>query len=170
MVTIKELLQELEQETHSTRRVLEQIPQDRLGWKPHEKSMTLGQLALHVAGLPGRIAELSTRPSFDVRTQIPRPSPASVAELLAELERSVETAKGILGGMEDAALSIPWRMVDGEREIMAMPRVALLRTVLFNHWYHHRGQLTVYLRMVGARVPAVYGASADENPMAARAG
>lgn len=170
MVTIKELSQELEQESHATRRVLEQIPQDRLGWKPHEKSMTLGQLALHVAGLPGRIAELSTRPSFDVRTQIPRPSPASVAELLAELERSVETAKGILSGMEDAALSIPWRMVDGEREIMAMPRVALLRTVLFNHWYHHRGQLTVYLRMVGARVPAVYGASADENPMAARAG
>jgi uncharacterized damage-inducible protein DinB len=170
MVTIKELLQELEQETPSTRRVLERIPEDRLGWKPHEKSMTLGQLALHVAGLPGRIADISTRPTFDVRTQIPRPSPGSVAELLAELERSVQAAKGILGGMDDAELMSPWRMVDGEREIMAMPRVALLRTVLFNHWYHHRGQLTVYLRMVGALLPAVYGASADENPMAARAG
>jgi uncharacterized damage-inducible protein DinB len=166
MVTVREFLQELEQETHSTRRVLELIPQDRLGWKPHEKSMTLGQLALHVAGLPGRIAELSTRPTFDVKTQIPRPSPASVAELLAELERSVQTARAVLGGMEDAALSSPWKMMDGEREVMAMPRVALLRTVLFNHWYHHRGQLTVYLRMVGARVPAVYGSSADENPMA----
>jgi uncharacterized damage-inducible protein DinB len=168
MVTISELLQELEQERHSTRRVLELIPQDRLGWKPHEKSMTLGQLAQHVASLPQRIAELSTRPTFDVKTQIPRPSTASVAELLAELERSVQAATAVLGGMEDSALSTPWRMMDGEREVMAMPRVALLRSVLFNHWYHHRGQLTVYLRMVGARVPAVYGSSADENPMAGK--
>jgi uncharacterized damage-inducible protein DinB len=168
MVTMHELLQELEQETPSTRRVLELIPQDRLGWKPHEKSMTMGQLALHVATLPRRIAEVSTRPTFDVKTQIPRPSPTSVGELLTELEESVQAAKAILGEMDDAGLSTPWRMVDGEREIMAMPRVALLRSVLFNHWYHHRGQLTVYLRMVGARVPAVYGSSADENPMAAR--
>jgi uncharacterized damage-inducible protein DinB len=166
MVTIHELLQELEQEAHSTRRVLERIPQDRLGWKPHEKSMTLGQLALHVATLPRAIAEVSTRPTFDVNTQIPRPSPASVDELLAELERSVQRAKAILGGMEDSALSTPWRMVDGEREVMAMPRAALLRSVLFNHWYHHRGQVTVYLRLVGARVPATYGSSADENPLA----
>jgi uncharacterized damage-inducible protein DinB len=168
MVTMHELLQELEQETPSTRRVLELIPQDRLGWKPHEKSMSLGQLALHVAALPGRIAEISTRPTFDVKTQIPRPNPSSITELLGELEASVQKAKAILGGMDDASLSTPWRMVDGEREVMAMPRVALLRSVLFNHWYHHRGQLTVYLRMVGARVPAVYGSSADENPMAAR--
>jgi uncharacterized damage-inducible protein DinB len=166
MVTIHELLQELEQETHSTRRVLERIPEDRLGWKPHENSMTLGQLALHVATLPRAIADVSTRPTFDVKTQIPRPSPASVAELLGELEGSVQKAKAILGGMDDAWLSTPWKMMDGEREVMAMPRVALLRTVLLNHWYHHRGQLTVYLRLVGARVPATYGASADENPMA----
>src|SRR5438105_2569183 len=155
MVTIPELLQELEQETHSTRRVLELIPQDRLGWRPHEKSMALGQLALHVATLPGRIAEVSTRLTLDVKTQVPRPSPASVAELLGELEGSVKQAKAILGGRDDAWLSTPWKMMDGEREVMAMPRVALLRTVLFNHWYHHRGQLTVYLRLVGARVPAV---------------
>ncbi|MFL5496529.1 MAG: DinB family protein [Gemmatimonadales bacterium] len=167
MVTIQELLQELEQETPSTRRVLELVPEDKLGWKPHEKSMSLGQLALHVAGIPGRIADISTRPTFDVRTQIPRPSPASVAELLSELEGSVQKAKAILGGMDDASLSTPWKMMDAEREIMAMPRVGLLRTVLFNHLYHHRGQLTVYLRMVGARVPAVYGSSADENPLAA---
>jgi uncharacterized damage-inducible protein DinB len=166
MVTINDLLQELEQEAHTTRRVLERVPQDRLGWKPHEKSMTLGQLALHVASLPSAIAEVSTRPTFDVKTQIPLPSPPSVAELLAEMERSVQNAKTILGGMDDGALSTPWRMMDGEREVMAMPRAALLRSVLFNHWYHHRGQLTVYLRLVGAPVPATYGSSADENPMA----
>jgi uncharacterized damage-inducible protein DinB len=167
MMTIDELLQELEQEAGSTRRVLERVPQDRLDWRPHEKSMTLGQLALHVATLPGAIAEVSTRPTFDVKTQIPRPSPASVAELLAELDRSIQAAKKILGGMDDSALSIPWRMMDGEREVMAMPRAALLRSVLFNHLYHHRGQVTVYLRLVGALVPATYGSSADENPLAA---
>jgi uncharacterized damage-inducible protein DinB len=168
MVTIKELVQELNQEAPATRRVLERVPQDQLGWKPHDKSMTLGQLALHVAGLPGRIAEISTRPTFDVKTAIPRPSPTDVGQLLDELDRSVESARAILGGMDDAALLIPWAMVDGTREVMAMPRVAVLRNVLFNHWYHHRGQLTVYLRQVGALVPATYGPSADENPLAAR--
>lgn len=168
MVTMNELLQELEQETASTRRVLERVPEDHFDWKPHPKSMTLGQLAMHVATIPGAIAEVSTRPTFDARTVIPRPSPASAADLLGALSRSVATAKNILGGMSDAGLTASWRMMDGDREIMAMPKVALLRTVLFNHWYHHRGQLTVYLRQVGALVPATYGASADENPMAAR--
>jgi uncharacterized damage-inducible protein DinB len=163
MVTITELLQELEQEGQATRRVLERVPQDQLGWRPHSKSLTLGQLALHVATLPRAIAELSTRPTFDVKTEIPRPSPVSVAELVAELDRSVRRARAILGGMDDAALQTPWTMVDGEREVMAIPRVALLRSTLFNHWYHHRGQLTVYLRQVGALVPATYGPSADEK-------
>jgi uncharacterized damage-inducible protein DinB len=168
MVTMNELLQELEHEAGSTRRVLERVPQDQFDWKPHPKSMSLGQLALHVASIPGAIADVSTRPTFDVKTQIPRPTPASSAELLAALNQSVATAKRILGGMGDAGLTMSWRMVDGDREIMAMPRVALFRNVLFNHWYHHRGQLTVYLRQVGALVPATYGASADENPLAPR--
>ena len=166
MATIQELLQELEQEAPSTRRVLERIPQDRLDWKPHEKSMSLGQLALHVATLPRAIADVSTRPTFDVRTNVPRPSPASVAEVLSVLEASVQAAKEILGGMDDAALAMPWRMMAGDREVMALTRSGLLRTVLFNHWYHHRGQLTVYLRLLGVPLPAVYGTSADENPIA----
>ena len=112
------------------------------------------------------VTSIGTRPTFDVRTQIPRPTPASSAELLAALNQSVATAKKILGGMGDTALTASWRMMDGDREVMAMPKVALLRNVLFNHWYHHRGQLTVYLRQVGALVPATYGASADENPLA----
>ncbi len=168
MITMNELLQELEQEAASTRRVLERVPQDQFDWKPHPKSMTLGQLALHVATIPDAIADVSTRPTFDVKTVIPRPSPASSVELLAALSRSIATAKTILGGIGDAGLMTSWKMVDGDREIMAMPRVALFRNVLFNHWYHHRGQLTVYLRQVGALVPATYGPSADENPMAAR--
>jgi uncharacterized damage-inducible protein DinB len=168
MVSMNELLQELEHESAATRRVLERVPQDQFDWKPHPKSMTLGQLALHVATIPGAIADVATRPTFDARTSMPRPTPASGAELLTALSQSVANAKSILGGMGDAGLTASWKMVDGDRELMAMPRVALLRNVLFNHWYHHRGQLTVYLRQVGALVPATYGASADENPLAPR--
>lgn len=168
MVTMNEFLQELEHESTSTRRVLERVPPEQFDWKPHPKSMTLGQLALHVATIPGAIADVSTRPTFDVKTSIPRPTPGSSAELLGALDHSIATAKKILSGMGDAGLTVPWKMVDDDRELMAMPRMLLLRNVLFNHWYHHRGQLTVYLRQVGALVPATYGASADENPLAAR--
>jgi uncharacterized damage-inducible protein DinB len=168
MVTMNELLQELEHEAASTRRVLERVPQDQFDWKPHPKSMSMGQLALHIATIPGAIADIGTRPTFDVRTAIPRPTPASSTELLGALNQSVATAKKILAEMGDTGLTESWKMVDGDRELMAMPRMLLFRNVLFNHWYHHRGQLTVYLRQVGAPVPATYGASADENPLAPR--
>jgi uncharacterized damage-inducible protein DinB len=167
MATVAELLEELEQEAATTRRVLERIPEERLGWRPHDRSMTLGELAMHVAALPGAIAELSLRPAFDVRTEVPRPGAASAAELLDALEASVARARELLGAMDDAAMAAPWRMVDGEQEVATIPRGALLRSVLLNHWYHHRGQLTVYLRLTGAPVPAIYGASADEDPFAA---
>jgi uncharacterized damage-inducible protein DinB len=166
MVTMNEFLQELEHEAGSTRRVLERVPQAQFDWKPHPKSMSMGQLALHVATIPGAIADVATRLTFDVRTSIPRPTPASSAELLGALSQSVATARKILGEMGDAGLTASWKMVDGQRELMTMPRMLLLRNVLFNHWYHHRGQLTVYLRQVGALLPATYGASADENPLA----
>jgi len=163
MATIEELLQELEQEARVTRRVLERVPGDRLDWRPHAKSLTLGQLAMHVATLPGALAEISTRPTFDVRTEIPRPSAASVAELLEILDRSVADARALPGAMDAGALATPWRLVDGERDVAAVPRGAFLRSTLLNHWYHHRGQLTVYLRQTGAPVPAIYGDSADES-------
>jgi uncharacterized damage-inducible protein DinB len=166
MVTIDDLLQELEQEAQTTRRVLERVPEDRLDWRPHDKSMTLGQLAMHVATLPRAIAELSTQAAFDINTKIPRPSATGVAELVAAHDQSVARARTLLGGMGDAALASPWKMVSGDQEVAAMPRGALLRSILLNHWYHHRGQLTVYLRQTGAPVPAIYGASADESPLA----
>jgi uncharacterized damage-inducible protein DinB len=165
MLTIADVLQELETEADATRRVLERVPDDCLDWKPHAKSLTLGQLAMHVATLPGAIAEVSTR-DFDMNTVIPRPSATSAAELLAVLEESLAQARTVLAAMDDAALASPWRMRDGDREVLTMPRSALLRSVMLNHWYHHRGQLTVYLRQTGALVPAVYGDSADENPFA----
>lgn len=164
MVTIRELLQELEQEARATRRVLERVPDDRLEWRPHPKSLTLGQLAMHVATLPGALADVSTWPKFDVHREIPRPSAASTAELVETLDRSVADAKALLGGMNDAALASPWTMVDGDREVGTMPRRVFLRSSMFNHWYHHRGQLTVYLRQMEAPIPAIYGDSADEKP------
>jgi uncharacterized damage-inducible protein DinB len=163
-MTVDDLLMELEQETPATRRVLERVPTDQLAWRPHEKSLTLGQLALHVATLPAAIAGLSTKPSMDVRTQIPRPQPSSTDEIVSAFDDCVAQAKTIIGGMTDNALSSPWRMMLDEQEIAQMPRGALLRSILLNHWYHHRGQLTVYLRELDIPVPAIYGASADETP------
>ena len=165
MVTIDDLVQELEHETDATRRTLARVPNDQLDWRPHPKSMTLGELAMHVATIPGALAEVSMVPAFDVGRPIPRPTAANTDELLEALTESVAKAKGVLSGMGDAALATPWRMMlDGE-DIGAMPRSAFLRSVLFNHWYHHRGQLTVYLRQTGALVPSIYGASADETPV-----
>lgn len=165
MPTIDDLLQELEQEAQSTRRVLERVPNDRLDWKPHPKSMTLGQLAMHVANLPGAIAEISTR-DFDVKTVIPRPSAKSTAELLAVLDESLGRARTVLRALDEAALASPWRMVNGDQEVWSLPRGQFLRSVMLNHWYHHRGQLTVYLRQTGALVPSTYGDSADEKALA----
>ncbi|HEU4641171.1 MAG TPA: DinB family protein [Gemmatimonadaceae bacterium] len=164
MITIEDLLQELEQEAATTRRVLERVPGDRLDWRPHDRSDTLGQLAMHVATIPGAIARIGAGDTFDVTTPIPRPSATSTPELLEALDRSVAEASARLREMDDAALAAPWRMVRGDRELAALPRGAFLRSVMLNHWYHHRGQLTVYLRQTGALVPAIYGGSADEAP------
>jgi uncharacterized damage-inducible protein DinB len=167
MSVVEALLNELEQEAQTTRRVLERVPGDRLGWKPHDKSMSLGQLALHVATVPGAIAEMSQRSSVPL-PQFNQPGPASVAELIPAFEKSIATARAILRGMDDGALANTWRVVDGQREVMALPVGTLLRSIMLNHWYHHRGQLSVYLRQVGSQVPSIYGPSADENPFAAR--
>lgn len=168
MSMIKALLLELEQEAETTRRVLERVPADRLAWKPHAKSMSLGQLALHIAMVPGAVAELS-RQSTIPPPQFVHPEPASATELIPALDRSIQQAKEVLRGMDDAALGKMWRVVDGDREVMAIPVGALLRSIMLNHWYHHRGQLSVYLREVGVPVPSIYGPSADENPFAVRA-
>ena len=165
-MTVDELRQELEQEARTTRRVLERVPEDKLAWKPHPRSMSMGTLAMHVATLSGEIAKISTQDSFDVDTPIPRPEAKSRAELMAALDKSLATANRILGETADSALASPWRMVEGGREVASMTRGGLLRSVMLNHWYHHRAQLGVYLRLTGAKVPAIYGASADENPMA----
>jgi uncharacterized damage-inducible protein DinB len=158
-------LQELEQEAQTTRRVLERVPDAHLDWRPHPKSYSLGQLALHVAQIPGGVATLAmqspaTPPAF-VQERVARS-----ADLLPALQASVETARSTLAGVSDAEMQETWRLVAGDRELMAMPRAAFLRAVMLNHWYHHRGQLVVYLRQLNVLIPSVYGPSADENPFA----
>jgi len=161
------LLSELEQESHATRRVLERIPQSHLSWKPHEKSMSLGQLALHVATVPGNVAALAAMDTVAEPPAFVQSEAATAAELLPALTASIAKAKQHLAGLDDEAMGHTWRLMDGGREVMAMPRVALVRAVMLNHWYHHRGQLLVYLRLLNLPVPSVYGPSADENPFLA---
>ena len=167
MTIANALLAELEQEAQTTRRVLERIPEAHLSWKPHPKSMSLGQLALHVATVPGAVAELA---AMEIVTEPPafvQPEAATAAELVPALTESVAKARRHLGSLDDAAMGSTWRLMAGGREVMAMPRASLARAVMLNHWYHHRGQLLVYLRLLDLPVPSVYGPTADENPFAA---
>jgi uncharacterized damage-inducible protein DinB len=166
MAIIDSMLQELEHEAQTTRRVLERVPDHQLGWKPHEKARTLGALALHVAMVPGAVAELFTSPSPAQAPQFTDPIPSSSSELIPALDESIAKAKRALGGMDDSTAMAIWRLMNGEREILALPRAALLRSIMLNHWYHHRGQLTVYLRELDVAIPSIYGPSADENPFA----
>ena len=165
MSMIEALIQELDQEAQTTRRVLERVPGDRLAWKPHAKSMSLGQLALHVATTPGGVSEIVRQSPYPAPEFI-QPSATSASELIPALEQSVAKAKENLRAIGDAGLGNIWKVVDGEKELMAMPVGAVLRFIMLNHWYHHRGQLSVYLRELGVPVPSIYGPSADENPFA----
>jgi uncharacterized damage-inducible protein DinB len=165
MAFIDGMLQELEQEAQTTRRVLERVPDNRLTWKPHEKARTLGQLALHVAMVPGAVAELGASPSPAQAPQFGEdPSPRKAADLIPALDESIAKARKLLGAMDDAKLMETWQLMNGDRELFAIPRAAFLRAIMLNHWYHHRGQLSVYLRELGVAIPSIYGPSADENP------
>lgn len=164
MNRVEELLAELEHEAKATERVLARVPQEHLSWRPHPKSFSLGQLALHVATIPGNIAGLASVDSFNVTPGGTQAEATDAAELVPTLKASVQKARELLGGFDDNALSANWRMTAGDREVMSMPRKALLRTVMLNHWYHHRGQLLVYLRQHDVLLPSVYGPTADENP------
>jgi uncharacterized damage-inducible protein DinB len=165
MGLIEGMLQELEQEAATTKRLLERVPDRQLGWRPHAKARTLGELAWHVATVPGGVAEIAAQPGMQAPDFVDS-SPTRASELVPALDQSIARARKALAGMNDAALGETWRMMKGDREIFAVPRSALLRSIMLNHWYHHRGQLTVYLRELGVAIPSVYGPSADENPFA----
>src|ERR1700704_4062156 len=143
MTIVDGLLAELEQEAATTRRVLERIPQAHLSWKPHPKSMSLGQLALHVATVPGDVATLAAMDTVSEPPNFVQAEAIAAADLVPSLTESVAKAKQALGGFDDAKMGATWRLQSGGKDIMAMPRVAFVRAIMLNHWYHHRGQLLV---------------------------
>jgi uncharacterized damage-inducible protein DinB len=119
---------------------------------------------MHVAIVPGALAELAASPTPARVPDFADPTAKSSAELLSALEQSIAKAKKALGRMDDETLKETWRLMKGQRELFAVQRVGLLRSVMLNHWYHHRGQLTVYLRQLEVAIPSIYGPSGDENP------
>jgi uncharacterized damage-inducible protein DinB len=162
MSIAQSLLAEFEAQAPLTRKFLERLPNDKLTWKPHPRSMTAGQLAYHLAFVPGGIvrgAQMNqiTPPDFQL------PQPATVQEILDTFDQSVAIVREVLPSFDDAAMNATWRIVAGDREIAAMPRVAFLRNIMLNHWYQHRGQFGVYLRLLDIPVPATWGPSADER-------
>lgn len=164
------LVAELEEEAGATRRMLERVPADRLDWQPHPKSMTLGQLALHVASLPGAITHMAATDELDAATvDFTQSRPETAEELLTTFDTGIAEARSFLQNLSEESAATTWRLQRDGETIFSMPRLGLLRTLLFNHGYHHRGQLGVYLRLLEVPLPSVYGPSADENPFAAAA-
>lgn len=161
------MLEEFREEAITTRRVLERIPGDKLAWKPHAKSMSLGQLAWHIATVPGGVARLAQLERFDAsQRKFDVPSPKSVEEILTAFDESVREADGCLQAMTDQQAEARWRLMRNDTELLNWPRIGLVRRIMLNHWYHHRGQLSVYLRFLDVPVPVIYGRSADEDPFA----
>jgi uncharacterized damage-inducible protein DinB len=159
------LAAELDREAPITRRVLERLPADRFDWQPHPKSLTAGQLALHIATPPGTVARALYADGVDFSARpLHYPSGESPEALLATFDASIAAARDVLASFDEARAAEPWRITFGDREIATMPRINVMRTVGLNHWYHHRGEFVVYLRLMDIPVPIVYGRSADESP------
>lgn len=160
------LLPEYDHEMGTTRRVLERTPEAEFAWKPHEKSMSLGQLAGHLSNIPYWCSATLAASSFDLATagrEAQLTTPESTAEILANFDRQVAEARTRLAAASDEDLLGPWTLKHGTHEIFTMPRVGAIRSFVMNHLIHHRGQYTVYLRLKNVPLPRIYGPTADEQ-------
>lgn len=163
MTIAQSVLAEFEPQAAATKRFLERLPEDKLTWKPHQKSMTAGQLAYHLAAVPGNVVRAVQNPN----AQMPKFGlfqPSTCAEVLTTLGESVATVQAVLPTFDDNAMNDTWRLHAGEQVVLAVPRKQFLRDVMLNHWYQHRGQFSVYLRLLDIPVPSTWGPSADEAP------
>jgi uncharacterized damage-inducible protein DinB len=159
-----ETLAEFRQEAATTGRVLDRIPEDKLEWRPHPKSMSLGELALHIARVPGGIASLTQLSSFDISARKPPNPPPNLAAIRSAFEDSVGKVEALLSSASPEDGAKTWTVMNGDKVVATSSRAAAWRSIMLNHWYHHRGQLSVYLRLLDVPVPSIYGASADEPP------
>src|SRR6266700_3138009 len=149
MQTLEPVLKEFREECATTKRVLERVPADKLTWKPHQKSMSLGQLALHIASVPGALARISQLDEFDAaQANFDPPAPTNVEEIHAALEESIRGAEECIGGMSDQKARGSWRLMVNGKQAFSRPRLEVMRSSMLNHWYHNRVQLSVYLRLL----------------------
>jgi uncharacterized damage-inducible protein DinB len=164
MTIAETLLPEFDREMAVTRKLLERVPDGQFDWKPHAKSMALGRLAGHLAELAQWVSVTITRSSLDVAVTRPEgyTAPATRAAVLALFDIQVASARAALIGRSDAELQAPWSLTRGDETVFTMPKATVLRMMVFNHIVHHRGQLSVYLRMHDVPLPSIYGPSADE--------
>jgi uncharacterized damage-inducible protein DinB len=166
MTFLELLLLEFEEEMASTRRMLERVPETSLAWKPHDKSMTLGRLSSHVADLPNRCSAIVNFETF-VRPSGYKPFLAETSPALLEhFDGAVHEAREALTGLKEDQLPVVWTIEMNGRTIASLPRAMALRRIFMNHLIHHRGQLSVYLRLLDAAVPGMYGPSADDQTRA----
>ena len=162
MAFVDALLPEFDHEMSKTRTVLERVPDDRFDWKPHARSFSLGALATHVATLPTWATETLTRSEIDIGGQPPLSALPSRSDILAAFDTHVAASRAALTNRTDAELLAMWSLKRNGKTIFSMPKAAVLRSFVLSHLIHHRGQLTVYLRLLDVPVPAIYGPSADE--------
>ncbi len=158
------LLPEFDYEMGTARRCLERVPEDKYGWKPHEKSMAMGQLASHIAEMPSWSVAGLQQDSLELGDYKPF-NAVSKKELLDAFDKNVSAAREAIAGASDATYMQNWSLTMGGKELMSMPKIAVVRSFVLNHIIHHRGQLSVYLRENNLPVPSIYGPSADEGQM-----
>jgi len=166
MSIAQSLLPEFDQEMANTRKVLERVPDEKWNWKPHEKSGTTGWLAAHVGTVPEWLTMTLNSESLDYApVDGPTYTPPKIEnnkQLLAAFDKAASEARAALLKASDADFAVNWKLLAGGQEIFTMPRIACIRGMIMNHLIHHRGQLTVYLRLLNVPVPGLYGPSADE--------
>ena len=158
---------EFRSEAQTTERVLHKVPQDKLGWRPHPRSLSLGQLALHIAAVPGRLAGMLENDEIQVTPDAFRINePKNTEEILDAFQQSTRDAQAFFDKMTEEKAAGSFTFKQNGKTIFSQPRAAVARMIMMSHVYHHRGQLAVYLRMLDVPVPSIYGPSADENPFA----
>ncbi len=163
MSLVRPLLAELEFESASTIKMLERVPREHLDWRPHAKSMSLGMLAWHIVSIPKTVGRLLAAGEFDLANARPAGAPPEDADLVGEYKRNLDAIKAQAGALDDDAVRQPFTLRRGDRVLQTIPKMAVLRNIFMNHSVHHRGQLSVYLRMLDVPLPAIYGTSADET-------